>query len=216
MPTLPEKLLRETVRPAVAKLVRRAMGRPEPVDPHEEALRTGRLTMGRHTYGRPQIHVYTGDTAVVRIGAFCSIAADVEIFVGGNHLMSWVSTFPLRAQLGLPGAYEDGHPATRGDVAIGHDVWLARGAKILSGVTIGHGAVVGAYTVVARDVPPYGIAVGNPMTVVRKRFSDDQIEALLSIAWWDWPEDRVRKAAPELNGGSIDDFIRKHRQGLAK
>ncbi len=210
MPSLPEKVLRQTVRPAVAKLVRRAMGRREPVDPHAEALHTGRLTMGRHSYGRPSIHVYTGDTAVVRIGSFCSIAADVEIFVGGNHLLDWVSTFPLRAQLDLPGAYEDGHPATRGDVTIGHDVWLARGAKILSGVTIGHGAVVGAFAVVARDVPPYGIAVGNPMQVVRKRFRDDQIEALLRIAWWDWPEDRVKDAVAELNGGSVEDFVTKH------
>lgn len=163
--------------------------------------------MGRESYGSPTVHAYVGDTAEVRIGAFVSIAADVEILVGGNHRPDWVSTFPFRIRLGLPGAGTDGHPATKGDVVIGNDVWIGRGAKILSGVSIGNGAVIGAYALVSKDVAPYAIVAGNPAREVRRRFTDDQIDALESIAWWKWPLGDIVEKVPHLSSPDVDAFI---------
>ena len=166
-----------------------------------------RLTMGRGTYGNPRVVTYPGDTSRVTIGSFTSIGRDVHLMDGGNHRIDWVSTFPFRAVYGLDGAYEDGHPATKGDIEIGSDVWIGRGARVMSGVTIGDGAVVAAYSVVTRDVRPYAIVAGVPASEQRRRFTDEQIDALLEIAWWEWPMERIMASVSLLCNGQIDEFV---------
>ncbi|HEX5852679.1 MAG TPA: CatB-related O-acetyltransferase [Solirubrobacteraceae bacterium] len=177
----------------------------------ERQLYSGeRLSMGRHSYGEPRVATFPGDTAHVRVGAFTSIGPDVILMDGGDHRTDWVSTFPFRAVLGLPGAYEDGHPSSRGDIEIGSDVWIGRGARIRSGVTIGDGAVVGGYAVVTRDVRPYAVVAGVPAHEIRRRFGDEQVEALLRIAWWEWPMDAIERSVPRLCSGDVNAFIREH------
>ena len=166
--------------------------------------------IGPGTYGLPTIHSYPHD-ANLKIGAYCSIAADVSIFLGGNHHSEWVTTYPLGA-LWPEHAHPD-HPCSRGDVVIGSDVWIGREAVIMSGVTISDGAVIGAHALVAKDVPPYAIVVGNPARVLRTRFAPDVVERLLAIRWWDWPDDRIRRAAGLLQNPDIDAFIRAVEEG---
>jgi acetyltransferase-like isoleucine patch superfamily enzyme len=176
------------------------------------------IRIGKFSYGTPTVRTYAGDRAGVTIGSYCSIADDVVFIPGGNHRVDWVSTFPLRVIFDLEGAYEDGHPASRGDIVVGNDVWIGRGATILSGVRIGDGAVIGAEAVVAKSVRPYSVVVGNPAREVRRRFSDEQVDELLRIAWWQWPDEIVRARISELNGGSIDDFLAQYgveRDGAA-
>ena len=165
------------------------------------------IEWGAFSYGGASVRYHEGDTAVVRVGAYCAIANDVVFIPGGNHRIDWVSSFPFRAVLELPDAYRDGHPASAGDISIGNDVWIGYGATILSGVTIGDGAVVGARTVVASSVRPYAIVVGNPAREVRRRFNDAQVDALLRISWWSWTEATVKEHVPLLNGGAVDAFI---------
>jgi len=176
-----------------------------------DQVATGVVTIGRQSYGTPRIHAHRGDKTCVSIGAFVSIADEVEIFVGGKHRTDWVSTYPFRIRWGLAGAGSDGHPASRGDVRIGNDVWIARGAKILSGVRVGNGAVVGAFSVVTRDVPAYAVVAGVPAREIRRRFPPEQIVALESIAWWDWPLDRIGEEVSRLSSDGIDDFIDRHQ-----
>lgn len=176
-----------------------------------EAERLGHLQMAEHSYGWPTVHVYPGPAGRIRVGNFTSIAADVDFFTGGEHNPDWVSTFPFRIRFGLPGAYEDGQPSTRGDVEIGNDVWIGRGATILSGVSVGHGAIVAADATVAKDVRPYAVVAGNPGKEIGRRFSDEQVEELLEVAWWDWPLDDVLAAVPLLSAGDVDAFLAAHR-----
>jgi acetyltransferase-like isoleucine patch superfamily enzyme len=178
-----------------------------------EAFSSERLAMGRHSYGEPLIPTYPGDTSWVRVGAFVSIGLDVVLLDGGNHRTEWVSTYPFRATFDLPGAYADGHPYTKGDVVIGNDVWIGRGARVLSGVTVGDGAVIAGYSVVTKDVRPYAIVAGNPAREIRRRFADAQIDALLSIAWWEWPLAEILRAVPSLCSDNVDAFIRQHSPG---
>lgn len=143
------------------------------------------------------------------IGRYCSIADKVEILLGGDHRLDWVSTYPFAAMPGLwPGvdAPRDYH-ASRGDVSIGHDVWLGSGCLILSGVTLGHGAVVAAHAVVTRDVPPYAVVAGNPARIVRRRFDEATVAALVETAWWDFPHETVAGWIPLLQSGRVAELI---------
>ncbi len=174
---------------------------------HLIARRPGQIAVGRYTYGRPKIR-FAESGSRLRIGRYGSIADGVEIMLGGNHRTEWATTYPFPA---LPRLWPeavglDGSHVSRGDVTIGHDVWLGSQALILSGVMIGHGAVVAARAVVTKDVPPYAIVAGNPARVVRYRMSEQLIAALLESRWWALPEAEVRRLIPTLLSERIEDL----------
>lgn len=157
------------------------------------------ISVGAYTYGTPTVHWAEPEKQkyALKIGSFCSIAAEVSVYVGtqGIHSLDFVSTYPIGMVFGLvPGAEKPaGHEGDLG-VTIGSDVWVGRNALIQSGVTIGHGAVIGSRAVVTADVEPYTIVAGIPARPLRKRFTEPQIARLLALHWWDWPEDRIRGA----------------------
>lgn len=165
-----------------------------------------RVTVGRFTYGSPALKLWSDDESV-SIGAFCSIAEEVVILGGGEHRMDWVTTFPLRIAFADPLSGRDGHPANKGPTVIGNDVWISYGATILSGVRVGHGAVIGARAVVTRDVPDYAVVAGNPAQVVKMRFTPSQIERLLAVSWWDWSIEKIFEHTHALCNTDIAGFI---------
>lgn len=162
------------------------------------------FSIGAYSYGRPKVR-FPESGRRLTIGRYCSIADKVEILLGGDHRLDWASTYPFAAMAGLfPDARAPGdYHASRGDVSIGHDVWLGSGCMVLSGVAIGHGAVVAARAVVTRDVPPYGIVAGNPARLVRRRFGEEEIAALLAASWWDLPHEAVTALVPLLQSGRV-------------
>ena len=121
---------------------------------------------------------------------------------GSRHTRSAIS--PLG-----PGPQILEEPSTNGDVVIGSDLWLGQGCTVLSGVTIGHGAIVGAEALVTRDVPPYAIAGGNPAQLIPTRFPQEAIARLLDIAWWDWPDNEVARPIPLLMSADLEAFFRE-------
>jgi acetyltransferase-like isoleucine patch superfamily enzyme len=167
--------------------------------------RAGRVTLGQWTYGTPSIWWHPKGRECLRVGSYTSLGG--TYILGGNHGPDRPTTYPLRINWELDGAWEDGVPVPTGDTIVGSDVWTCEECVILSGVTIGDGAIVGAGAVVTKDVPPYAIVGGNPARLIRYRFDERQRDALLAIRWWDWPEDAVRAAVPLLAGGDIDDLI---------
>jgi acetyltransferase-like isoleucine patch superfamily enzyme len=163
----------------------------------------------RYTYGLENIRVRDwGEGADVNIGSFCSIADDVEIFIGGNHRTDWVTTYPFgHINKDVFPWHGRGHPATKGNVVIGNDVWIGSGVTILSGVTIGDGAVVSARSVVVKDVEPYAIVGGNPAKFIKYRFTLHQIKRLLENPWWELPESRINELIPLLCSPNVEDLI---------
>jgi acetyltransferase-like isoleucine patch superfamily enzyme len=170
-------------------------------------VKAGRMTIGQHTYGIPVIKTYDNDSTRLVVGAYSALSEEAIVMLGGEHAIDRVTTYPIRMRLKLPGAGEDGIPVKTGDTVIGSDVWLTMRTFVRSGVTIGDGAIVAAGAVVINDVPPYAIVGGNPAKVIRYRFSPEQIEALLEIRWWDWPDELVVEAVDLLCGTDIDEFI---------
>lgn len=185
---------------------RKLIARPDP-EPlfMAENPKFAAYKIGRCTYGSPQVLSWRDGTAL-DIGSFCSISDSVTIMLGGEHRTDWVTTYPFSRLFPEAHGFK-GHPHTKGDVVIGHDVWLGYGALILSGVKIGNGAVVAARSVVRSDVEPYSIVAGNPARHVKFRFDESTINALQEIAWWDWPLPKIKAAWPLLLTSRIEDFV---------
>lgn len=140
----------------------------------------------------------------LEIGKFCSIAADASFVLnGGNHFADRLSSYPFPI-FGCWGEPDPGPWPNKGGITIGHDVWIGWDAVIMPGVSIGHGAIIAAKSVVTRDVAPYTIVGGNPGQVIRKRLPEADIERLLALGWWDWPLEAIRAASDALMKADID------------
>ncbi len=168
------------------------------------------LEYGKGSYGK--IHAISwGEGATVTVGKYCSISSGVVALTGGEHRVDWVTTYPFNVLWPKVAGHIQGHPKTKGDVIIGNDVWIGMDAFILSGVKIGDGAVIGAKSVVAKDVPPYAIVGGNPAKIIRYRFDPETIEKLIAIAWWDWPDEKIRLNMELLLSNNLEEFIRRNQ-----
>lgn len=170
----------------------------------DKILKNG-WSIGKMTYGVPDVRA-SGRENTLTIGDYCSIAGNVTIWLGSNHRTDWVTTYPF-SKLAPAAQHIRGHPASRGPVVIKNDVWIGNGVTILSGVTIGNGACIGARALVSSDVPDYAIVAGNPGRIIRKRFTDLQIERLLKAQWWNWPAELIEKSYPLLLQPDIDKFL---------
>ena len=168
--------------------------------------------IGRWSYGWPKI-ICDGCGTTLRIGNYCSIAKGVIIALGGEHHTDTLTTYPFSQTFPeLAGDVDPALEMTRGDVIIGNDVWICRDAFIRSGVTIGDGAIIGAGAVVTRNVEPYAVVVGNPARVARYRFPEEQRKRMLTIAWWNWPLEVIKKAWPVLDAGDVEALERFARE----
>lgn len=144
------------------------------------------------------------------IGKFCSIACGAKfIFNSANHTLTSLSTYPFPIffeeweldRKDVANAWDN-----KGNIVIGNDVWIGYEAVILSGVTIGDGAIIGTRAVVTKDVPPYTIVGGVPAKKIRKRFSDNVISELLKLQWWNWSENKIKKNIAAIQSGRIWDL----------
>ncbi len=144
----------------------------------------------------------------LKIGKFCSVACGAKfLFTSGNHSLRSLSTytFPIfYEQWGLdPKNIRDAWD-NKGDIVIGNDVWIGYEAVILSGVTVGDGAVIGTRAVVTKDVPPYTIVGGVPARPIRRRFDPQAIARLEELRWWDWEEERIARNLSAIQSGRPD------------
>ena len=174
------------------------------------------IKVGEYTYfdGQNfQKHVthhydFIGDKLI--IGKFCQIGRGVEFIMNGaNHQMNSVSTYPFYIFNGWkqdPTKKED--LPYKGDTVIGNDVWIGQNVTFLPGVHVGDGCIIGANAVVASDIPPYSVVVGNPGKVIRKRFDDEMIELLERLQWWNNTPNQIQKIIPLLSNSDIN-YVKK-------
>ena len=145
-----------------------------------------------------------------RIGKFCSIGPNF-LCGYGIHPTNGLSTSPMfystLKQNGVTLSATD-KIEERKMVIIGNDVFIGMNVSVLDGITIGDGAIIGAGAIVSKDIPPYAIAVGNPIQVIKNRFKDEQIDQLLKIKWWDFEEEQLKQV--EKDFFNVDEFIKKY------
>src|SRR5947207_9542145 len=167
------------------------------------------VVVGRHTYGYDEsTFLMFGEESRIEVGAFCSIAPEVRILAGGEHVTDRPSTYPFNARMFDRGKRSAPDEADKGPTVVGNDVWIGLGATILAGVTVGDGAVVGARAVVSKGIPSYGVAVGNPAEVVGYRFDSATCERLLALRWWDWGDKEIR-ARKRWFMGDVESFLQE-------
>lgn len=167
-------------------------------------------TLVATNFGR---HSFCGyDCTFIRcdVGSFCSIANNVVVG-GARHPMEFVSTSPvfLSHKESIKHKYYRHDYIFEPQTTIGNDVWIGEGVYIKGGVSIGHGSVIGMGSVITKDVPPYSIFAGNPARLIRYRFDEDTIKALLQIQWWDFSDDELTYYAQFFNSPS--EFITRYR-----
>lgn len=150
---------------------------------------------------------FIGDKLI--IGKFCSLAKGIRFIMNGaNHRLDGLTTYPFNI---MGNGWEKVTPRIedlplKGDTIIGNDVWIGENVTILPGVHIGDGAIIGANSVVAKDIEPYAVAVGNPCHVVKKRFTEEKIQTLLNLKWWDFDEEKIFNNLEALVKGNIDNL----------
>lgn len=162
-------------------------------------------------------YTHSGLHPAASVGRYCSIAADLTFF-GNAHPVDWVTSSPTtfdspQGALRFLGDYLSDHSITDypsyafeprpAPVTIGNDVWIGAQTMIAGGVTIGHGAVIGARSVVTKDVPPYAIVVGSPARIVRLRFPEATIARLLALRWWRFGPELIQRLDPR----NVDHFL---------
>lgn len=171
---------------------------------------------GKGTYFDRNVNIISwSDMYNVILGKYNSIGRDCNFFLHANHRVDWITTSsqlwgPVNddiAQMHM----DMGHPTCKGDIIVENDVWIGAKSTIMSGIKIHDGAVVGAGSVVTKDVPPFAIVGGNPAQIIKFRFNPTQIQSLLNIRWWDWEEDKIRQNAKLLWSNDINQFINNHK-----
>lgn len=146
---------------------------------------------------------FIGDQLI--IGKFCMIASDVKFIMNGaNHLTHAFSSYPFAIfGNGWEKAMEGKTYPQKGDIIIGNDVWIGYNATIMAGVNIGDGAIIAANATVTKDVEPYTIVGGNPAKVIKKRFSEETIERLLKLKWWNWDIEKITRNVQHFSGNDL-------------
>lgn len=161
-------------------------------------------------------YTYVGRNSLIvqaKIGKYCSIAEGVKIGVA-KHPIAYVSTSPMfykkKSILGNGFSINDFEEYSQS--IVGNDVWIGMNSIIMPGIRIGDGAIIGANSVVTKNVEPYSIVGGVPSRLIRKRFDEDTINNLLEICWWNFNEKKIKKKAYLFN--DIDSFLRNINREL--
>jgi acetyltransferase-like isoleucine patch superfamily enzyme len=176
---------------------------------------------GKYSYGPLCNHCF-----VESVGAFSSFAKGTDVVA--NHPMQYISTHPMlysdnkinpfllyeyeeyqNSRWYFAGVKPKGIVNKMRKIQIGNDVWLGRNVIITNGSNIGNGVIAGAGAVITKDVPDYAVVVGVPAHIIRFRYTKEQIAALNKIAWWDWPDEKIRQCYDDFFE-DIEVFIEKH------
>ncbi|EDT78763.1 CatB-related O-acetyltransferase [Clostridium perfringens] len=161
-----------------------------------------KIRVGMKSYGPLNVYTWGSENEELIIGNYVSIASDVKFILGGNHRYDIFSTYPFKVKLGL----EEIEAYSNGKIKICDDVWIGMNTTIMSGVTIGQGAIIAAGSVVTKDVEPYSIVGGNPCKLIKYRFDTDLINKIKNINMEELDSENIKKNI-DIFYKSLDDSV---------
>lgn len=164
------------------------------------------ITIGLHSY-MDGVKVYYENEGDINIGRFTGIAPGTVLLLGGRHNRNNISQFPFSKKIYKGCKETEPSMAKYGNINIGSDVWIGMNCFIFGGVNIGDGAVVGACSLVKKDIPDYEIWCGNPAKKIGDRFPERVKKILQDMLWWYWDEDKLNGAIPLLTSNKIDELV---------
>lgn len=175
------------------------------------------ISVGKFTFGLGNIELaHHKGSPTLCIGRYCCIAGNVKIFTGAYHRTDWISTYPFghihEDFYGATGP--EGYPYSKGPVIIGNDVWIGNSVTIMSGVTIGDGAILAANSHIIKDVQAYEIVGGNPAKHIKFRFSNETIEFLTNLSWWNLDDALIKRIHPLLTTEPTKEVLEKIKKIL--
>jgi acetyltransferase-like isoleucine patch superfamily enzyme len=176
----------------------------------KKEIKANLAEIGKWSYGNPTVYRWDWKSKII-IGNFCSLGPDINFYVGADHRSDWVSTSPLPASQ-FSETFKKANliknfSTSKGDIVIGHDVWIGGRSTILSGVKIGTGAIIAAGSIVVNDVMPYTISGGNPNREIKKRFEEEIIKKLLHTEWWLMEDKQIDELSKYLLSSDFENFF---------
>ena len=176
----------------------------------KKEIKANLAEIGKWRYGNPTVYRWDWKSKII-IGNFCSLGPDINFYVGADHRSDWVSTSPLPASQ-FSETFKKANliknfSTSKGDIVIGHDVWIGGRSTILSGVKIGTGAIIAAGSIVVNDVMPYTISGGNPNREIKKRFEEEIIKKLLHTEWWLMEDKQIDELSKYLLSSDFENFF---------
>lgn len=173
-----------------------------------------KVKVGKYTYGELNIKSWGSENEKLEIGNFVSIAEGVIFILGGNHNIKTLSTFPIKTKIFKR---VNDEVFSKGKIVVEDDVWIGMNTLILSGIKIGKGAIVGAGSVVTKDIPPYSIVGGNPARVLKYRFSKEIIEKIKDIDLQEIDlEKKIKFLYQKLTEKNTSEIVKKLKKGIDK
>lgn len=173
------------------------------------------LKLGKYSYSHEYKEIGDLDNKETNVGNFSSInSLSIIGYKDSCYSIGNISNFPFL--LYSPELFELDENLIKNNInkqntitKIGNDVWIGSGVMIKCGIEIGNGSIIGYNSYVTENIPPYCVVAGNPATIIRKRYSDDIIEKLLKIQWWNWPDKKIRQNADYFMYKTINEFVEK-------
>lgn len=176
----------------------------------KKEIKANLAEIGKWSYGNPTVYRWDWKSKII-IGNFCSLGPDINFYVGADHRSDWVSTSPLPAsqfsEIFKKANLIKNFSTSKGDIIIGHDVWIGGRSTILSGVKIGTGAIIAAGSMVVNDVMPYTISGGNPNREIKKRFEEEIIKKILHTEWWLMEDKQIDELSKYLLSNDFEKFF---------
>jgi acetyltransferase-like isoleucine patch superfamily enzyme len=161
------------------------------------------VTVGNMTYGNIKYLNHSKQNLHLKIGSYCSIAPEVVFILGSDHEFTHLSTYPFKSKM-----QNENEAVSKGDIIVKDDVWIGYRSIILSGVIIGQGAIIGAHSVVTKDVPPYAIVGGNPAKIIKMRFTEYIVEKLMKFNFSDLKMYKIDLLYTKITNENVDEIIR--------
>ncbi len=158
--------------------------------------------IGKGTNINGRCYIKSAKNAKVVIGKYCAIAHNLRIRTR-NHNVNYPNVQDKFQNLY---GFKD-LTITKGDIVIGNNCWIGDNVIILPGVHIGNGAVIGAGSIVTKNIPDYAVAGGNPAKIIKMRFCESIIKELLEIKWWNWNNDKIKKNKVFFNTDLVADNV---------